>query len=246
MLTLRDELSAGTLRQAGGARRQARLLGRGPLAAARRAALRAARRALGDRGPPARVPEGAARPLPDGERRRAALGARDADGASEHAASRPHAVIRLRELPDDRVRGVLRRCVRPVVGAHAPPPRVAAVHPRGVVLLLRLDRLALGAAAHRLERRQHGRRPGDRAQPVAGHAQARSRSGGRVRPRPALHVQVPGLLHVRVRRRVRLDRARLAASRSCRSCCRSGSRSSPSRRSRTWSTCTAARRAPPR
>ena len=47
----------------------------------------------------------------------------------------------------------------------------------GVVLLLRLDRLALGAAADRVQRRQHGGSAGDRAHPVRGHPQARADRG---------------------------------------------------------------------
>ena len=88
---------------------------------------------------------------------------------------------------------------------------MAAVHPRRVVLLLRLGRLALGAPADGVERRQHGGGAGDLHQPLAGHPQARADRRDRVRPRAPLRLQVPGLLRLGDGRRARVDRARLAA-----------------------------------
>ena len=77
VLTLRESLSAGDDRQARRGAGEPGGLGRRRLAAARGGAVRAARGQLGDRRPAARRPEDAARPLPDGRRRDAALGADD-------------------------------------------------------------------------------------------------------------------------------------------------------------------------
>jgi hypothetical protein len=54
-----------------------------------------------------------------------------------------------RGLPDDRVRGVLRRRPHRVMAADAAPQIVEAVHPGRVVRLLRLRRHSLHAAAGR-------------------------------------------------------------------------------------------------
>ncbi len=93
VLTLRDELSAGTLQAARRPRRQAGRLRRGPLAAARRVPVRAAGGALGAGRPTAGGPEGAARPLPDGLVRRAPAGARGARRAPAGALPGPRGLV---------------------------------------------------------------------------------------------------------------------------------------------------------
>ena len=145
------------------------------------------------------------------------------------------------ELPHDRVRGLLRGRVRPVLAVHAASAALAPVHPRRLVLLLRLGRPALGAAADRLDAREHVRGAGDRAHAVA---------TVRKRALAAAVVFDLGLLGVFKYLGFFVSRSTTRSTRSgsarrcrcCRSCCRSASRSSPSRRSPTWWTCTAARR----
>ena len=103
-----------------------------------------------------------------------------------------------REFPHNRVRGLLRGRVHRLLGAHASPESMAAVHPARVIRVLRVGGLALGPAPDRVECGQHVRGPGDRALGVAGRAQARARPRGHVRPGATGHLQVLRLLRRRI------------------------------------------------
>ena len=153
-----------------------------------------------------------------------------------------HARARLTgALPHDHLCDLLRDRAAAELGVRSPAAPVAGVHPDRELRLLRLVERAVRAAARGRVAVEPGDGAGDR--PHRHRAGAQDRPGGRGRRRPgcARLLQVHRLLPVVGPGRARPLRRCLQLAAARRSRCRSGSRSSPSRRSPTWSTPTAAR-----